>query len=93
MINSKEINRVTIDIEHPNGNSYMGFEIIVHDNGTVEIGKTENCSLADCENDYLFDTENELMRVQADDFCYEVNDNDREIYGGNGYDEIIGRIV
>lgn len=64
---AKEINRVSFEIEHYNGDTYMGFMLSIKDDGTVEVIKEENCSLADVDGDYIFDTENELYRIQADE--------------------------
>lgn len=64
---SKEINRVSFEIEHYNGNTYFGFEISVKENGTIEILQMNNCSLAGVDGDYIFDTENDLYRLQADE--------------------------
>ena len=64
---AKEINRVSFEIEHYNGDTYMGFMLSIKDDGTVEVIKEDNCSLADVDGDYIFDTENELYRMQADE--------------------------
>lgn len=63
---AKEIKQVSFEIEHYNGNTYMGFVLSIKDDGSVDIIQTENCSLADTDGDYLFDTDNDLLRVQAD---------------------------
>lgn len=62
----KEINRVSFEIEHGNGNTYMSFMLSIKDDGSVEVIKTSDCSLADIDSDYIFDTNNKLYRVQAD---------------------------
>ena len=64
---AKEINRVSFEIEHYNGNTYMGFMLSIKDDGTVEVIKEANCSLADVDGDYIFDTKNDLYRIQADE--------------------------
>ena len=64
---AKEINRVSFEIEHYNGDTYMGFMLSIKDDGSVEVIKEGNCSLADVDGDYIFDTENELYRMQADE--------------------------
>lgn len=64
---AKEINRVSFEIEHYNGDTYMGFMLSIKDDGTVEVIKEDNCSLADVDGDYIFDTKNKLYRMQADD--------------------------
>ena len=63
----KEINRVSITIEHYNGDSYMSIMLSIKEDGSVEVIKEDNCSLADVDNDYIFDTENNLFRIQADE--------------------------
>lgn len=63
---AKEINRVSFEIEHYNGSTYMGFMLSIKDDGTVEVINTSECSIADTDGDYLFDTDNELYRIQAD---------------------------
>lgn len=62
---SKEIKRVSFEIEHYDGNTYMGFMLSIKDDGTVDIIKTDNCEYADISWDYIFDTENDLHRIQA----------------------------
>lgn len=64
---TKEINRVSFEIEHYNGDTYFGFELSIKEDGTVEIIKTTDCSLADIDGDYIFDTDNKLYRMQADE--------------------------
>lgn len=51
------------EIEDPNGNTIMVF--MVDDTGSVI--KTINCSHADTDGDYLFDSEAELVRIQQDE--------------------------
>lgn len=64
---AKEIKRVSFEVEHYNGSTYMGFMLSIKDDGTVDVIKTQNCSLADVDGDYIFDTENDLYRMQADE--------------------------
>ena len=64
---AKEINRISIEIEHYNGSTYMGFMLSIKDDGTVEVINTSDCSHADTDGDYIFDTENDLLRIQADE--------------------------
>jgi hypothetical protein len=56
------LNRV-IGIEDYNGNTIMAIEIDEKGN----IVKMENCSIADIDGDTIFDTNKELMRLQADE--------------------------
>ena len=80
----REINRVSFEIEHYNGSTYFGFMLSVKEDGTVEVIKTSDCDLADVDEDYIFDTENDLYRIQANEpiseaeyeeirKCYEEN--------------------
>lgn len=64
---SKEIKRVSFEIEHYDGNTYMGFILSIKADGTVDIIKIYNCSTADVCWDYIFDTENDLYRIQAEE--------------------------
>ena len=63
---AKEINQVSFEIEHYNGSTYLGFVLSIKDDGSVEVLQTENCNLADTDGDYLFNTDNDLHRIQAD---------------------------
>lgn len=62
---SKEINRISFEIEHYNGSTYMGFMLSIKDDGTVDVVNVSDCSLADIDGDYIFDTNNDLYRIQA----------------------------
>lgn len=62
----KEINRVSFEIEHNDGDMYFGFVLSVKEDGSIEVIKTSDCSLADITGDYVFGTKNELYRIQAD---------------------------
>jgi hypothetical protein len=44
----------------------MAFMLSIKDDGTVEVINTNECSLADVDGDYIFDTDNDLYRIQAD---------------------------
>lgn len=63
---SKEINKISFEIEHYNGSTYMGFMLSIKDDGTVDVVNVSDCSLADINGDYIFDTNNDLYRIQAD---------------------------
>ena len=74
---AKEINKVSFEIEHYNGNTYMSFMISIKEDGTIEIINERDCSLADIDGDYLYETDNSLYRIQADkpiseDTCEEI---------------------
>lgn len=45
----------------------MAFMLSIKDNGTVEVINTKECSLADVDGDYIFNTDNDLYRIQADE--------------------------
>ena len=64
---AKEINRVSFEIEHYNGQTYFGFMLSIKDDGSVEVINTRECSLADVEGEYIFETDNDLYRIQADE--------------------------
>ena len=63
---SKEINRISFEIEHYNGSTYMEFMLSIKDDGTVDVINVSDCSLADVDGDYIFDSNNDLYRIQAD---------------------------
>lgn len=61
MENFNVLNKV-ITIENYNGDSVMTIEIDELGN----IVRMEDCSVADLDNDYIFNTKKELIRLQAD---------------------------
>ena len=82
---AKEVNRVSFEIEHYNGSTYMGFMLSIKDDGSVDVIKTSDCGFADVDGDYIFDTDNDLFRIQSEkpisecDYeeirdCYEENE-------------------
>lgn len=78
---AKEINRVSFEIEHYNGDTYIGFMLSIKDDGSVEVIKENNCSLADIDGDYIFNTKNDLYRMQADEpIPYSTHDEIWETY-------------
>ena len=58
--------KFTLEIENYNGNTMMAFEIGIGDDGELKILQVENCSLAGRDGDYIFDTGNDLFRIQSD---------------------------
>ncbi len=64
---AKEIKRISFEIEHYNGSTYMGFMLSIKDDGSIEVIKESDCSLADIGGDYIFDTDNDLYRIQAEE--------------------------
>lgn len=88
--NEKENQTVSFEIEHYNGDTYMAFEVNVTDDKNINVIKTQNCSHADTDGDYIFGTENDLIRIQADKpiskdeydnilDCYRENEIDTDI--------------
>lgn len=61
MENFNVLNKV-ITIENYNGDSVMTIEIDELGN----IVRMEDCNVADIDNDYIFNTKKELIRLQAD---------------------------
>lgn len=55
------VNKI-IEIEDYNGNTIMA--ISIDKNGNID--NMLNCSIADIDGDYLFNTDKELMRIQSD---------------------------
>lgn len=64
---AKEISRVSFEIEHYDGDTYMSFMLSIKDDGTVDVIREADCSLADVSEDYIFDGNNKLYRIQADE--------------------------
>jgi hypothetical protein len=56
------VNKI-IEIEDYNGNTIMA--ISIDKNGNID--NMLNCSIADIDGDYLFNTDKELMRIQAEE--------------------------
>lgn len=56
----------TFEIEKYNGDTFLAFEISVDEDGAIDITKTKDCSLADVDGDYIFDTDNDLYRIQSE---------------------------
>ena len=55
------VNKI-IEIEDYNGNTIMA--ISIDKNGNID--NMLNCSIADIDGDYLFNTNKELIRIQSD---------------------------
>lgn len=66
MIKSKNVgnNKVVIEIEKASGGTLCSF-ILDKDNNTIE--QPECCNHADTDNDYLYSSDNELLRIQLND--------------------------
>ena len=63
-----------IEIEDYNGNTLMSF--IIDENGNI---KNEiDCSVADISDDYIYQSDMELIRVQSDFVNREFTDEDFE---------------
>lgn len=57
----------TVEIEDRNGNTIMAFIVGEDSFGKLNVLDLKDCNIADIDNDYIFDTENELFRIQAND--------------------------
>lgn len=57
---------ISFEIENTDGDMMMAFEISIYDDGRIEITKEENCNLAEISHDYIFNTKNELYRIQKE---------------------------
>ena len=55
------VNKI-IEIEDYNGNTIMAMSI--DKNGNID--NMLNCNIADIDDDYLFNTDKELIRIQSD---------------------------
>lgn len=55
------VNKI-IEIEDYNGNTIMA--ISIDKNGNID--SMLNCNIADIDDDYLFNTDKELIRIQSD---------------------------
>lgn len=55
------VNKI-IEIEDYNGNTIMA--ISIDKNGNID--NMLNCNIADIDDDYLFNTDKELIRIQSD---------------------------
>lgn len=53
------------EIESSDGNTMMAFEVTVKGD-KLEITRTRDCSHADTDGDYIFDTDADLYRIQSD---------------------------
>lgn len=58
----KNILNKVIEIENYNGDTIMVLEI--DDKGNIK--QMQDCSIADIDGDYIFNTNKELIRIQAD---------------------------
>lgn len=63
---AKEINRVSFEIEHRDGDKYIAFMLSIKEDGAIEVINVSECNLADIDSDYVFNTENDLYRIQAE---------------------------
>ena len=62
--------KFVFEIESYEGATMMAFEVTINGN-ELEITKTMDCSHADTDVDYIFDTEADLYRIQSDIFRIE----------------------
>lgn len=65
-ISDKEFsNKITIEIEDYHGNTDMAFQIDVSNVNNPIILKTQDCTHANTENDYVFSSSDSLIRIQS----------------------------
>lgn len=57
--------KFVFEIESYDGVTMMAFEISINGD-ELEITKTKDCSHADTDGDYIFDTDADLYRIQSD---------------------------
>ena len=57
--------KFVFEIESYEGITMMAFEATITGN-EIEITKTMDCSHADTDGDYIFDTDADLYRIQSD---------------------------
>lgn len=57
--------KFVFEIESYEGATMMAFEVTINGD-ELEITKTMDCSHADTDADYIFDTEADLYRIQSD---------------------------
>ena len=62
--------KFVFEIESYEGATMMAFEITISGDN-IEITKTMDCSHADTDGDYIFETESDLYRIQSDRFRIE----------------------
>ena len=54
------MNSKTIEVEDYDGNTIMAFKV----NENLEVTKTKDCDVADIDGDYIFESGDELIRIQ-----------------------------
>lgn len=57
-----ETNQITFEIEDQAGNTKLSF---ILDRKTGIVIRTSGCTVADIDGDYIFDTDNDLIRIQS----------------------------
>jgi hypothetical protein len=53
-----------VEIEDNNGNTLCAFEV---KNNKINIGKSIGCDIADYDEDYIFNTKQQLVRIQLEE--------------------------
>lgn len=66
---------VPVVVERYYGEDYLAFMLEIGEKGEVNVVDTEDCSLADTDGDYIFDSEYDLIRIQSDRDYSSRNDN------------------
>lgn len=58
--------KLVFEIENYDGGTMLTFEVDVDEYSGAKVVRTENCSYADTDTDYIFGTEGDLIRIQSD---------------------------
>lgn len=66
--------KFVFEVESYEGATMMAFEITINGD-ELEVTKTMDCSHADTDTDYIFDTDSDLYRIQSDVFKIEGGSN------------------
>ena len=61
-LNSPQL--ITVEIEDSNGNTDMSFQFEYTGEEMLKVINEDNCSLADTDEDYIYDTDAILYRIQ-----------------------------
>lgn len=61
-LNSPQL--ITVEIEDSNGNTDMSFQFEYTGEEMLKVINEDNCSLADTDGDYIYDTDAILYRIQ-----------------------------
>lgn len=73
------MSKISFEIEDYFGNTMMAFSINVEEKDDIDVELTQNCSHADTDGDYIFDTDNPLLRIQSDNIMKWETASDEEL--------------